>query len=177
MDTTGQTDAQHDAQTAPPPPPSRADRLESLTRALTAYRSWADLLATPRPPKLYPPRCATRAQIAAVRELADAYDSAQEAAGRRLRADRGLPCWWEPGRLPGPPHPGYEVYLQPGGYRIEVPGLGPVGEVSDGDLSAYRRQQAVSVGEALRTLAGRLMRQAKEARGAPKGDESPSMNA
>ena len=75
-----------------------------------------------------------------------------------------------------PPGVEHSVASQ-GGYRIEVPGLGPVGEVSDGDLSAFRRQRAVSVGEALRTLAGRLMRQAKEARSAPKGDGSPSMNA
>ena len=79
--------------------------LDALTKRLTAFRSFAGLVAGSESadgqpvassyfPSVYPPPAATAEQIAEFKALADAYDAAQQARGDARRCYRGEPSWW-----------------------------------------------------------------------------------
>ena len=138
--------------------------LDTLCCTFTAHRSFADLLAAPNAPLLFPPPFSTRQTIADLQELAAAYDAAQGAAGSSLRALRGEDAAWAPGR-PAPHRPdevggyrgpldGVEIYVLPGGYRVEAAGSERVlFTITDEEIDAFLRAQPHhSRAGALRTL-------------------------
>ena len=156
--------------------------LDTLCCTFTAHRSFADLLAAPNAPLLFPPPFSTRQTIADLQELAAAYDAAQGAAGSSLRALRGEDAAWAPGR-PAPHRPdevggyrgpldGVEIYVLPGGYRVEAAGSERVlFTITDEEIDAFLRAQPhQGRAGALRTLVHRLRPDTLDLRAAWKDD-------